>query len=225
MTDVRGKWALITGASRGIGRLIALEMAKRGCNLVLHSRQCSHCAELLEQVRALGVQAYAVEAELADAAAVERMLTQIDEAGTRLDIVFNNAGVQVAYRTAFLETPVQDYTSSFAINTTSGITLEPQQAGYSASKAALDKVTVDLGSRYDGTNVMLSLADPGWCRTDLGGPNAPNPPESALPGVLLGAFLDDRRSGRLFAAPAFTGMTLEEAVKRAEAECPVPYPA
>ena len=250
MTDVRGKWALITGASRGIGRLIALEMAKRGCNLVLHSRQCSHCAELLEQVRALGVQAYAVEAELADAAAVERMLTQIDWAGTRLDIVFNNAGVQVAYRTAFLETPVQDYTSSFAINTiapmmicyhvlpgmvqrgfgriintTSGITLEPQQAGYSASKAALDKVTVDLGSRYDGTNVMLSLADPGWCRTDLGGPNAPNPPESALPGGLLGAFLDDRRSGRLFAAPAFTGMTLEEAVKRAEAECPVPYPA
>ena len=54
MTDVRGKWALITGASRGIGRLIALEMAKRGCNLVLHSRHCSHCAELLEQVRALG---------------------------------------------------------------------------------------------------------------------------------------------------------------------------
>ena len=73
MTDVRGKWALITGASRGIGRLIALEMAKRGCNLVLHSRQCSHCAELLEQVRALGVQAYAVEAELADAA---RQLTE-----------------------------------------------------------------------------------------------------------------------------------------------------
>ncbi|MGN0590403.1 SDR family NAD(P)-dependent oxidoreductase, partial [Ruminococcus sp.] len=117
MTDVRGKWALITGASRGIGRLIALEMAKRGCNLVLHSRQCSHCDGLLEQVQALGVQAYAVEAELADAAAVERMLTQIDRAGTRLDIVFNNAGVQVAYRTAFLETPVQDYTSSFAINT------------------------------------------------------------------------------------------------------------
>ena len=109
------------------------------------------------------------------------------------------------------------------INTTSGIALDPQQAGYSASKAALDKVTVDLGSKYDGTNVILSLADPGWCRTDLGGPNAPNPPESALPGVLIGAFVDDRRSGRLFAAPHFSGMTLEHAVQQAETSCVVPY--
>ena len=46
MIDVSGKWALITGASRGIGRLIALEMAKRGCNLVLHSRRLSHCISL-----------------------------------------------------------------------------------------------------------------------------------------------------------------------------------
>lgn len=248
MIDVSGKWALITGASRGIGRLIALEMAKQGCNLVLHSRRLSHCSSLLEQVQRLGVQAYAVEAKLSDLDAVEDMMTRIDRTGTSLDIVFNNAGVQVAYRSAFLETPSEDYIKSFAINTiapmricyhvlpgmvergfgriintTSGIALDPQQAGYSASKAALDKVTVDLGSKYDGTNVILSLADPGWCRTDLGGPNAPNPPESALPGVLIGAFVDDRRSGRLFAAPHFSGMTLEHAVQQAETSCVVPY--
>lgn len=248
MIDVSGKWALITGASRGIGRLISLEMAKRGCNLVLHSRRLSHCSSLLEQVQQLGVQAYAVEAELSDLDAVEDMMTRIDRTGTSLDIVFNNAGVQVAYRSVFLETPAEDYIKSFAINTiapmricyhvlpgmvnrgfgriintTSGIALDPQQAGYSASKAALDKVTVDLGSKYDGTNVILSLADPGWCRTDLGGPNAPNPPESALPGVLIGAFVDDRRSGRIFAAPHFSGMTLEHAVQQAETACLVPY--
>lgn len=248
MIDVSEKWALITGASRGIGRLIALEMAKRGCNLVLHSRRLFHCSSLLDQVQRLGVQAYAVEAELSDLDAVEDMMTRIDRAGTSLDIVFNNAGVQVAYRSVFLETPAEDYIKSFAINTiapmricyhvlpgmvergfgriintTSGIALDPQQAGYSASKAALDKVTVDLGSKYDGSNVILSLADPGWCRTDLGGPNAPNPPESALPGVLIGAFVDDRRSGRLFAAPHFSGMTLEHAVQQAETSCLVPY--
>ena len=78
MIDVSGKWALITGASRGIGRLIALEMAKRGCNLVLHSRRLSHCRSLLEQVQRLGVQAYAVEAELSDLDAVEDMMTRID---------------------------------------------------------------------------------------------------------------------------------------------------
>ena len=102
------------------------------------------------------------------------------------------------------------------VNTTSGIRREPQQAGYSASKAALDKVTMDLASVYDGTDVIISLTDPGWCRTDLGGPNAPNSPESAIPGVIIGALVDDRRSGRCFCAQDFCGMTLEQAVKRAE---------
>lgn len=50
------------------------------------------------------------------------------------------------------------------VNTTSGIRREPQQAGYSASNAALDKVTVDLAPTYDGSDVIISLADPGWCR-------------------------------------------------------------
>ena len=56
MLDIKGKWALITGASRGLGRLAALLMAKQGCNLVLHSRDVSHCDSLLEEVKALGVE-------------------------------------------------------------------------------------------------------------------------------------------------------------------------
>ena len=101
--------------------------------------------------------------------------------------------------------------------------MEPQQAGYSASKAALDKVTRDLGSKYEGTDVMINLADPGWCRTDLGGPNAPNSPESAIPGIVVGAFVDDKKSGRWFAAPDFHGMAIEEAVEKAEKEIASPY--
>ncbi len=237
MVDVKGRWALITGASRGLGRLAAVFMAERGCNLVLHSRKLEHCDGVLEEVRALGVEAYAVEADLSQLSSVEAMLRTIDEKGTDIDIVLNNAGIQIAYRDDFLATPASDYEISFMINTiapmmicyhflpkmaakgfgrivntTSGITLDPQQAGYSASKAALDKVTVDLGSKFEGTDVILSLADPGWCRTDLGGPNAPNAPESALPGIVVGAFVDDGKSGRLFRAGDFHGLTLEEAV-------------
>jgi len=63
---------------------------------------------------------------------------------------------------------------------------------------------------------MINLADPGWCRTDLGGPNAPNAPESTIPGIVVGAFADDKKSGRIFGAQDFAGMTLEEAVKKAE---------
>ena len=70
-------------------------------------------------------------------------------------------------------------------------------------------------------DVIISLTDPGWCRTDLGGPSAPNSPESSLPGVVVGAFVDNKKSGRCFAAPDFHGMTLEEAVSYAEKEVPV----
>ena len=63
---------------------------------------------------------------------------------------------------------------------------------------------------------MINLADPGWCRTDLGGPNAPNAPESTIPGIVVGVFLDDRKSGRNFGAQTFAGVSLEEAVQKAE---------
>lgn len=248
MVNVKGKWALITGASRGIGYYVAKYMAEKGCNLVLHSRKAQHCQDVLEEVLAVGVEAYVVEAELSDFEAIDQMLQIIEEKGTQIDIVFNNAGIQIAYRDAYLETPMSDYDISFRINTmapmkicyhflpkmaergfgrivntSSGINLDPQQAGYSASKAALDKVTRDLGSKYEGTDVMINLADPGWCRTDLGGDQAPNSPESAIPGVVVGAFVDDKKSGRWFAAGDFYRMTLEEAVKKAENHVKSPY--
>ena len=47
--DIRGKWALVTGAARGVGRQIALGLAQRGCNLVLHSRERAHTPELEQE--------------------------------------------------------------------------------------------------------------------------------------------------------------------------------
>lgn len=241
MTDVKGKWALITGANRGIGYRIAKFMASKGCNLILHSRSLSHTAEVLKEVRAMGVEAFDVEAELKDPSSVKKMIETINESKKPVDILFNDAGVQVAYRTEYYKTPVEDFVSSFyintiapmmlcyeyipkmiergfgrVINTTSGIRNEPEQAGYSASKAALDKVTSDLAGKLDGTDVTINLADPGWCRTDLGGPNAPNDPDSVIPGIVLGAFVDDKISGRWLGAQDFTGMTLESALEKAK---------
>ena len=109
------------------------------------------------------------------------------------------------------------------LNTTSGIRLEPEQAGYSASKAALDKITIDLGKTVQGTDVMINLTDPGWCRTDLGGPNAPNAPESAIPGIVTGVFMDDKKSGRFLGAQNFAGLSIEQAVEKAEKEFDSPY--
>ena len=248
MIDVKGKWALITGASRGIGKLSAIFMAEQGCNLILHSRKKEHSDAVAAMCREKGAEVYQVEAELSDLTQVENMLKDIDSLGKQIDIILNNAGLQIAYRTDYLSTPAEDYTESFKINTiapmmicyhylpqmikrgfgrilntTSGIALDPQQAGYSASKAALNKVTIDVGSKVNGTDVMINLADPGWCRTDLGGPHAPNAPESTIPGIVAGVFADDRKSGRVFGAQSFAGMTLKEAVEKIEREYPAPY--
>ncbi len=248
MYQAKGRWALITGAARGIGYLTAKFMAEQGCNLILHSRDLSHTEKALAEVRALGVQARAVAADLNDLDQVKRMLGEIDGLGVDVDIVLNNAGLQIAYRTEYFDTPVSDYEISFRVNTispamicyhflpkmiargtgrivntTSGIRLEPQQAGYSASKAALDKITIDLGSTVQGTDVLINLTDPGWCRTDLGGQHAPNAPESAIPGIAVGAFVNDGKSGRYLGAQNFAGMALEDAVKKAEAEFDSPY--
>ena len=246
MVDLKGKRALITGAARGIGYGAALFLAQHSCDLILHGRTAAHCDKVLAEVKALGVDAFAVGAEFSKISQVEAMLAEIDASGVDVDIILNNAGIQVAYRTEYLKTPAEDYEQSFRINTiapmmimyhflpkmekrgfgrivntTSGIRLEPEQAGYSASKAALDKVTMDLASKYNGTDICINITDPGWCRTDLGGPHAPNAPESSLPGIAVGAFIDDKRSGRNFAAGYFHGLTLEEAVKKAENEIPV----
>ncbi len=250
MVDVKNKWALITGASRGIGYISAKYLALQGCNLILHSRTVSHCDTALQEFRALGIEAHAVEAELSDNDAVAKMLREIDNLGVRIDFVLNNAGLQVAYREDFFKTSAQDFTTSFLtntiapamicyhflpkmiangfgriVNTTSGIRLDPHQAGYSASKAALDKITIDLGSTVEGTDVMINLADPGWCRTDLGGPQATNAPESVIPGIVVGVFLDDKKSGRWIPAQAFAGMSMSAAVEKAQNEYDSPYGA
>lgn len=248
MINVKGKWALITGASRGVGYQTAKFMAEQGCNLILHSRDLAHTAKLEQEIKALGVDAYCVQAELGNHAEVIALLDEIEAKGTVVDIIFNNAAVQIAYRTDYWNTPVEDFEQSFrinfisivticnrfipkmiergfgrVINTTSGIRNEPEQAGYAASKAALDKFTKDLSARLDGTDVVLSLTDPGWCRTDLGGPNATSPVESVIPGIAVGAFVNDKKSGRFLPAQSFTGMKLEDAVAKAESMEPTPY--
>ncbi len=241
MLNIKGKWALVTGASRGIGRLSALFLAERGCHLILHARELSHLSEIDTAVRAFGVETRLVAADLAKSEEVTAMLTALDEMNLDIELLLNNAGYQIAYRSDYFATPENDYVQSFLINTiapmrlcyhlipkmvergfgrvvntTSGIALEPEQAGYSASKVALDKVTIDLGSKLNGTNVMLNLVDPGWCRTDMGGQFAPNAPESALPGVLVGIFAEDKKSGRIFSAQEFSGLSIESAVEKAE---------
>ena len=109
MTNVNGKWALITGANRGIGYRIAKFMASKGCNLILHSRSLEHTKDVLAQVRTMGVEAFDVEAELSKPEDVRKMIETINASGKPVDILFNDAGLQVAYRVEYYKTPAEDY--------------------------------------------------------------------------------------------------------------------
>jgi NAD(P)-dependent dehydrogenase (short-subunit alcohol dehydrogenase family) len=101
------------------------------------------------------------------------------------------------------------------VNPTSGIAEQPELSAYSISKAAVDKLVRDFVPRLAGSGVQMNLLDPGWLRTDLGGPKAPNDPSSVIPGALVPALLDNGESGRFFRAQDYAGSSLAQALEKA----------
>jgi len=225
MSKLTGKWALITGASRGVGRQIALGLAEQGCKLILHGRSAAHCEPLAKQLRERGLEVRTVGAELADAKQVDELIEQVLKVPGRIDILYNNAAIMTPWREAHTS-PVEDYRQSFdvnvialvklcdrllpgmlerrwgrIVNVTSGIQNIRELLPYSMSKAAVDRYVRDVSPSLEGTGVIMSLLDPGWLRTDLGGERAPNAVETCLPGVLVPLLLDDDApSGKFYCA-------------------------
>jgi len=223
--DISGKWALVTGASRGVGRQIATALGGVGCKLVVHSRRLDHTRDLVTALRKSGVQVEAVAAELSDQAEVDKMLEDALAISGGFEILYNNAAIMTPWREPYTETPADDFRTSFEVNVvtpirityrllplmrerrwgrivqvTSGIQDLPELMAYAASKAALDKFVRDTAPSLRGSGVLMNLLDPGWLSTDLGGPKAPNPVERVLPGALVPALLDGEVQAVLFRA-------------------------
>lgn len=94
MGVLEGRKALVTGGGRGIGRAIALAFAREGADVAVNDyRNFSDAQEVVAQIEALGQRAIAVEANVADEAAVRHMVAQVDAAFDRIDILVNNAGI------------------------------------------------------------------------------------------------------------------------------------
>ncbi|MCK9523761.1 MAG: SDR family oxidoreductase [Proteobacteria bacterium] len=209
MNTLEQKWALVTGATRGIGKVIAEELGRRGCNVIVHGRTASACAATVDRITAMGRESFAIAAALEDAAQVQQLIDTAMQHTGGVDILYNNAGLQNAWR-EISDLTYEDWQHTFAVNVfapamlcaafvpvmksrgfgrianvSSGIQDCPQLSPYGAAKWAIDKYTAELAAELQGTNVMVNAIDPGWIKTDLGGPNADHEIDTVLPGMMV----------------------------------------
>lgn len=228
MIHLKNKTAFITGSSRGIGQQIAIGLARHGCNVILHGRTIANCGTTEKKLAQHDITVHKVAGELDSTEKVTAIINKIRGMNLTVDILYNNAAIMTPW-TPITETPMDDWTKSlqvnlfavimfcnaFApamkekkwgriINLTSGIKDTPHLAPYSVSKGAIDKYTQDLATDCKEYNVLVNTLDPGWLKTDLGGPNAMFDVETVLPGALVPALLEDNGpTGRMFSAQDF----------------------
>jgi len=216
MKRLLGKTALVTGSSRGVGKLVAEALAKEGARVLVHGRSLAACESTLALVRAAGAECKAYAGEMLAPDQVDGIADAVLADFGGVDILYNNAAVMSVWTESVEAQDMDDWRRVFQINlhapvrlttrllpalkargwgrivnVTSGIDKTWQLAAYGASKWAIDKWTDDLGAHLQGSGVIVSRLDPGWLRTDLGGPNADNAPETVLPGAMVPVLLAD----------------------------------
>lgn len=189
MRDLNGKTALVTGASRGLGPYIARALADRGMNLVLVARARDGLEAVAAQVRAGGVQAAVVPADVADPAAREALVREAEAAFGGVQVLVNNAGIESTF--FYHRLPPEAIERVIAVNLVAPMLLTrlllpgmlarreghivniASLAGkqgpaynepYAASKAGLIGFTQSLRAEYRGTGVSASVVCPGFVR-------------------------------------------------------------
>jgi 3-oxoacyl-[acyl-carrier protein] reductase len=188
-----GKTALVTGASRGIGRAIALRLASGGANLVVNYNANTAAANAVaREIETLGRQASVVQADVAVPADVERLVKSALDEFSRIDVLVNNAGItrdtlimrmseddwdavlDTNLKSAFLVTkavlrPMLRQRSGRIVNITSisGVMGNAGQANYSASKAGLMGLTRSTAREVASRNITCNAVAAGVIDTDI----------------------------------------------------------
>jgi NAD(P)-dependent dehydrogenase (short-subunit alcohol dehydrogenase family) len=185
------KVCLVTGASRGLGRALALEFARQGAGVVINSRASSskELAETEHRLKALGAKALSVIADVSKREDVERLASEALARFGRVDVLVNNASALGPTPMPFLaDYPIEDFASVLQTNLTgpfmltralvgqmlargsgsiinvssdAGVVGYPTWGAYGVSKAALDQLTRTWAAELDGTGVRINSVDPG----------------------------------------------------------------
>jgi NAD(P)-dependent dehydrogenase (short-subunit alcohol dehydrogenase family) len=190
---LRGKAALVTGATRNLGRAFALMLAKHGANVVVHhsgDKSQAEAAETTAMARAAGVEAEAVAADLSDSKQVRRLLERLMERFGRFDVLINNAGMII--KKPFAEISEEEYDRIFAVNAKApflcmqeaarqmsdggrvvnigtsilGMSI-PFYSVYVSSKSPLEHFSRTLGKELSAREITVNTVAPGSLNTDF----------------------------------------------------------
>jgi 3-oxoacyl-[acyl-carrier protein] reductase len=191
MSDVTSRVALVTGASRGIGRAIALELARRGATVVAAARG-DNARPVVDEIVALGLKAEAVSLDVTDPAAVEAVVGDVLARHSRIDILVSNAGI--TRDQLLLRMKRDDWDAVLATNLTASFTIcqavvrpmlkqrggrivaissvvgqmgNAGQANYAASKAGLIGFCKSMAREVASRGITVNVVAPGLIETDM----------------------------------------------------------
>ncbi|MED1795449.1 SDR family oxidoreductase [Brevibacillus nitrificans] len=186
-----GKVALVTGASRGIGKKIAVELAGQGAKVVVNYAASSGKAEeVVAEIKAQGGEAIAIQADISQVAQVESLFLKTLEAYGQVDILVNNAGIMMTKPiTSMTEA---DFDKQFAINvkgtyfacqqaalhmseqgriinfsTSVAGQMFPGYSAYAATKGAVEQITRQLAKEFGPKGITINAVSPGPVNTEL----------------------------------------------------------
>jgi len=188
---MQDKVIVVTGASQGLGKALALAFAEAGAKLVVNSRSEESIAPIAQEAETLGAEVLAVAADISDGADARRLIDAAVDRFGGIDVLINNAGV-LGPRVAIEEYPEDEWRKvidanltgpylvvraaiphfsegASVINLVSGVSVDgrPEWGAYSVSKFGIEGLTQILAAELQDRGIRVNAVDPGGMRTDM----------------------------------------------------------